>query len=200
MDAGMLRSRVEVLSFRPRPGGWEWVVTGMLWAKVEPTQRNTVYAKTGVGTSGAAVTMRMRPISPANALRWKGQHLAVVNLSEVDRLHLAAETAVVRTYGCTARPQTSTRRGRLNRPELEDKEPFTFPGILLERYRGYQAPEPGAVVTVELILCTPKQIEMKAGDLLDVNEGPEAGVYWIQEAHLLDLWHNEFLLVRKVDG
>lgn len=179
IDAGQLQERVEVLHLQETaPRRYSWAVERRTWAAVELTGRRQIYSTYGAGTAGVKLTIRRQDISLAHALRWRGQHCHIVNISPLGRGYLTVEAALVEVSACADRHR--------------DVE---FPAILAERYLRFDELAPQDINVLRNVLITPKVINLTPGRLVEV-----AGVSWpIRLAHTLGPYSNEFEIERVVD-
>lgn len=179
IDAGKLDERVKVLAFTEQsPGVWTWKQVRATWAKVELSTRHNVWSVHGIGATGVTMTMRRQDLRLANALEWRGQHCFITAIEPMGRSHLTVSAALVALAQC------------------EDKVAgIKFPASLTEKYLGHEQLEPYATNVLRHVLVTPKAIQLKPGQLVEVD-----GTAWpVTLAHTLDLWHNEYEIERTVD-
>ena len=192
IGAGKLDQPLEVLELRETSAGvWEWVTIRRAWAKVEQTDKTNLFSKVGVGARDAAIVLRTQPLTLHNALRWKGQHLFLADITKRDRNHLYVGAALVEPVTCTAQGYT-TKVGEGNRPQKVERDPVTFPGVLTEKYVKYEKEDTFAKSRRGLVLVTAKPIRLREGDLVTVQAGPAAAVYNVQACHVLDAYKNEY--------
>ena len=190
---------VEVLELeKDSSGNYTWKTVRRRWAAVELDTGRNLFSSVGIGARGATVTLRHDPeLSLHHALRWKGQFLFLTSLilgEDRDRLELKA--ALCEPVTLTAKPQARTGRDELNRPTAVELPPFTFPGILTEKYRGNETEDVYRVTTLRRVLVTPKAIQLRPGDLVEA-EGETP--YIIRQALDLDAWKNEYEIERMGD-
>lgn len=179
VDAGELRERVAVLELKKAgETGWQWGPLRPSWAAAELSARKNIWSVHGIGATGVTFTMRRQSLSTENALLWRGRHCLITSVLPLGVNHLTVETALVVVSAC------------------EDKYTgTTFPGVVTERYLGYEQREPHAVNSLRYLLVTPKQVNLIPGRLVRVD-----GVDWpILLAHTLDPRHNEYEIERVVD-
>lgn len=179
INAGKLDERVKVLELaESSPGVWAWQQARMTWASVERSTRHSVWSVHGIGATGVILTMRRQNLRLGNALEWQGQHCFITAIEPLGRTHMEVSAALVTVAAC-----------------VDKASGLQFPGSVTEKYLGHDQLEPYAVNTLRHVLVTPKVIELKPGQLVEVD-----GVPWpVTVAHTLDLWHNEYELERTVD-
>ena len=179
VDAGKLDERVKVLELAETSTGvWAWQQARTTWASVEISTRHNVWSVHGIGATGVKLTMRRQALSMGNALEWQGQHCFITAIEPLGRNHMEVSAALVTISAC----------------ENEDGS-VQFPASVTEKYLGHDQLEPYAVNVLRHVLVTPKAIELKPGQLVEVD-----GTDWhIKVAHILDLWHNEYEIERTVD-
>lgn len=192
IGAGRLDQPLEVLELRETAEQtWEWVTIRRAWAQVEQTNKTNLFSKVGVGARDAAIVLRTQPLTLHHALRWKGKHLFLTAITKGDRMHLNVQGAMVTPVTCTAKGYTTTV-GPDNRPQKVEKPPVTFPGVLTEKYVGYEREDTYAKAKRTLVLVTPKAVTIGEGDLVTVTQGPAQAVYNVQARHVLDEYKNEY--------
>ena len=192
IGAGKLDQPLEVLELQETSTGvWEWVAVRRAWAQVEQTNKTNLFSKVGVGARDAAIVLRTQPLTLHNALRWRGQHLFLADITKRDRNHLYAGAALVSVVRCVGQGYTTTV-GAGNRPVKAEKPSITFPGVLTEKYTRYETEDSYAKSRRLLVLVTPKTIVLQEGDLVTVQDGPAAAVYNIRACHILDEYKNEY--------
>ena len=199
VDAGSLDERLVLLSFQEQSAGtWDWVETATLWGSVTLSGKKNLFSSVGIGAKDAEIILRKRPITLHQALRWGQQHLSLTELTDYDRMHLTARAALVSPVRCSAQRYRSSL-GPGNRPVRTPLEPVTFPGVLTEKYTGYDRQDTHAQAETRLVLVTPKAIELLEGDLVTVQEGPAAAEYNVQVRHVLDEYKNEYEIAWRRD-
>lgn len=183
IGAGKLDQPLEVLELRETSAGvWEWVAVRRAWAQVEQTAKTNLFSKVGVGARDAAVVLRTQPLTLHNALRWKGQHLFLADITKRDRNHLYAGAALV---------MTDTVKLLAD----ETVEGMIFPGVLTEKYARHEQEWPMSVNELGLVLVTPKAITLRPGCLVETR-----GAAWeVLAPHELDQYKNEYEIGRRVD-
>lgn len=195
-SAGMLRERVELLGLVEKDGGWEWVRYAEVWAGVELTGKNCLFSKIGIGARAAELTLRRRALTLHQAARWRGRHLFLSEITEPERGWLSVQAAAVEVTECTGRHREATvDRDRGNRPVRTVGPPFTFPGVLTERYVRYEREETHATAGVGLVLVAPKPVVLDEGDFVDAL----GARYYVTAVHPLDPWKNEYEIERRED-
>ena len=182
MDAGAMRDRVELLNLESTAGRFEWVAAEKLWAKVELTGKRNLFSSIGIGARDAALTIRARPITLHQAIRYKGQHLFLTEITTPVRGWAEVKAALVEPILCRANA------------EVDDSGP-TFPGVLTEKYLSFAQREPQVENTITYVLVTPKAVELPIESLVQV--GNELMV--VRAAHLLDPYKHEYEVERRFE-
>lgn len=198
VDAGSLDKRLVLLSFQEdTTGAWRWVETGLLWGDLTLSGKKNLFSSVGIGARDAEIILRKRPITLHQALRWGLQHLFLTEITDYDRMYLTARAALVTPVACSAiRYQSSLGPG--NRPVRTPLDPVTFPGVLTEKYTGYDRQDTHAQAETRLVLVVPKAIELMEGDLVTVMAGQPAE-YNVQIRHVLDPYKNEYEMAWRRD-
>ena len=137
------------------------------------------------------------PIPEAHALRWRGEflHLTSILLNrEQDQQEIKA--AICQNVTLTAKPQARTGRDALNRPTKVEQASFTFPGILAEMYYRNDQDEIFRSTMQRRALVTPKAVVLRAGDLVQLNDGAP---YTVRQVLDLEAYKNEYVIERQED-
>lgn len=205
IDAGRLIQRLEILALtESAPGVWTWQRAAGVKGRVEPSKTRNLFSAVGIGARGVEIIIRRRAITLHNAMVWtdfltgRRQPLFLTDIAPQGRLHLKLQAAVVNPVTCTAE-RTSASVGSGGRPVTAENAKLTFPGVLTEKYARYEREETHAENDTSYVLVTPKPVELKAGDLVTVGDGPAKAVYNVTVCHVLDEWKNEYEIVWRRD-
>lgn len=199
IDAGKLRDRLQVLELTEAPAGtWSWQGVRAARGQVELSNTRNLFSSVGIGARGTEVLLRRQALSLHSALRWGEQHLFLTSIVPEGRLHLRLQTALVEPVTCLA-VRTEDTVGEGNRPRTAETLRVTFPGVLAEKYARYEREVDHAENETRYVLVTPKAIQLRAGDLVTVQEGPAKGGYHVAVCHVLDPYKNEYEIVWRGD-
>lgn len=177
VDAGELRERLEVLALRETsPGVWSWEPVRRTWGKVTVDGKSNLFSSVGIGARNAALVARKQELSLRYGMRWRGQHLFLTQITELDRTHLSLSAALVALADC-------------------EMDGISFPGVLTEKYNKWSQPEPYSVSQITYVLVTPPEIRLQRGGLVAVN----GRNYEVQAAHTLDPNKIEYEIFRTED-
>ena len=193
-----LTEKIEILTLvlDDETGNLAWAPSGTCWASVMVDTYRNLFSAIGVGTRGATVIIRPHlRLTLHQAIRWRGEflHLTSILLNrEQDRQEIKA--AICQNVTLTAKPQARTGRDALNRPTKVEQASFTFPGILTEKYFRNEADDFYRAEVQQRVLVTPKEIQMRAGDL--IQNGKEAP-YTVRQVLDLDPYKNEYVVERS---
>lgn len=193
-----LTEKIEILTLvlDDETGNLAWAPSGACWASVKVDTYRNLFSAIGVGTRGATVIIRPHlRLTLHQAIRWRGEflHLTSILLNrEQDRQEIKA--AICQNVTLTAKPQARTGRDALNRPTKVEQASFTFPGILTEKYFRNEADDFCRAEVQQRVLVTPKEIQMRAGDL--IQNGKEAP-YTVRQVLDLDPYKNEYVVERS---
>ncbi len=195
-----LNEKIEILTLvqDEETGNIAWAPSRKRWASVElDTQRN-LFSVVGVGTRGATVIIRPHlRLTLHQAIRWRGEflHLTSILLNrEQDQQEIKA--AICQNVTLTAKPQARTGRDALNRPTKVEQASFTFPGILAEMYYRNDQDEIFRSTMQRRVLVTPKAVVLRAGDLVQLNDGAP---YTVRQVLDLEAYKNEYVIERQED-
>lgn len=161
------------------------------------TKKN-LFSSVGIGARGAELILRRQPLTLHNALLWGEQHLFLSAILPEGRLHLRVQAALVEPVTCLA-TRTEDTVGEAGRPTTAETMRMTFPGVLTEKYARYEREETHAENETSYVLVVPKAIQLKASDLVTVQEGPAKAVYYVTICHVLDPYKNEYEIVWQGD-
>lgn len=196
--ADSLRQRVELLELRfdKAKSAYFWGVRRTSWASIVYEERNNIFSSVGIGARSANVILRPdRLLTLRGAMRADGQFMFLTSivLSD-DRSRQEIRAAVCEPVTLTARPQNRTGRDAYNRPVAVSVPSFTFPGILTEKYFRDEADNIYRAEVQQRVLVTPKEIQMRAGDL--IQNGKETP-YTVRQVLDLDPYKNEYVVERS---
>lgn len=182
MDAGELRERVELLTLEETADGFAWTVSRKVWAKVEITGGKNLFSSVGIGARDVKLTVRAAGITLHHAIRYKGQHLFLAEITSPERGWLELRAALVDVVDCLASA------------EAPNPGP-SFPAVRTEKYLGFVQREPQTENTARYVLVTPKAIDLAIGSLVQVAD--ETLV--VQVSHTLDAYKNEYEVGRSFE-
>ena len=199
VDAGKLRDVLQVLELKESPEGtWTWQKVRKARGAVELSTGRNLFSSVGIGARGAEIILRRQPLTLHNALLWGEQHLFLSAILPEGRLHLRVQAALVEPVECLA-TRTEDTVGEAGRPTTAETMRMTFPGVLTEKYARYEREETHAENETSYVLVVPKAIQLKASDLVTVQEGPAKAVYYVTICHVLDPYKNEYEIVWQGD-
>lgn len=195
-----LTEKVEILTLvqDDETGDLAWAPLGTRWSAVEVDSYRNLFSAVGVGTRGATVTIRPYPkLTLHHALRWRGEflHLTSILLNR-EQNQQEIKAAICQNVTLTAKPQARTGRDALNRPTKVEQASFTFPGILAEMYYRNDQDEIFRSTMQRRALVTPKAVVLRAGDLVQLNDGAP---YTVRQVLDLEAYKNEYVIERQED-
>lgn len=194
MNPGELNERVQILTLKTEAGIMRWEVFKNIWAKVEITGKTNYFSKVGMGVLSVKFTMRRQSLSLYDALCFRGRHYFITGITPISNLHMEVETAKIEPVPCV-QFSNETILDQLNRPVDEQKPLLTFPGMLVEKYLRSNTETGHDEGEVTLVLVTPKQVQVDAGKLIEVQGKP----YKVTVCHMLDEYKNEYEIIRTED-
>ena len=194
MNPGELNERVQILTLKTEAGIMRWEVFKNIWAKVEITGKTNYFSKVGMGVLSVKFTMRRQSLSLYDALCFRGRHYFITGITPISNLHMEVETAKIEPVPCV-QFSNETILDQLNRPVDEQKPMLTFPGMLVEKYLRSNTETGHDEGEVTLVLVTPKQVQVDAGKLIEVQGNP----YKVAVCHMLDEYKNEYEIIRTED-
>lgn len=192
MRAGELSERVSVLELTNAGAEWSWTSGADVWAKAEPSSKTNLFSSVGIGAKTVNFTVRKRLLTLHNAMRWRGQHCFLTDVTETpDRRFLEVTAALVPSSTCSVE-RTTTNYDERNRPVETLTETVSFPAVLTEKNVSTVATEPMTAVEITYVLVTPTAITLEAGEEV-INGGYK---YTVTLSHVLDEFKNEYEVVR----
>ena len=199
IDAGKLRDVLQVLELKENPKGtWTWQKVRKARGQVELSTGRNLFSTVGIGARGAEIVLRRQDLTLHNALLRGEQRLFLSAILPEGRLHLRVQAALVEPVTCLA-TRTEDTVGEAGRPTTAETMRMTFPGVLTEKYTRYEREETHAENETSYVLVVPKVVQLKASDLVTVQEGPAKGVYYVTICHVLDPYKNEYEIVLRGD-
>ena len=194
MNPGELNERVQILTLKTEAGIMRWEVFKNIWAKVEITGKTNYFSKVGMGVLSVKFTMRRQSLSLYDAICFRGRHYFITGITPISNLHMEVETAKIEPVPCV-QFSNETTLDQLNRPVDEQKPALTFPGMLVEKYLRSNTETGHDEGEITLVLVTPKQVQVDAGKLIEVQGKP----YKVTACHMLDEYKNEYEIIRTED-
>lgn len=194
MNPGELNKRVQILTLKTEADIMCWEVFKNIWAKVEITGKTNYFSKVGMGVLSVKFTMRRQSLSLYDALCFYGRHYFITGITPISNLYMEVETAKIEPVPCV-QFSNETILDQLNRPVDEQKPVLTFPGMLVEKYLRSNTETGHDEGEVTLVLVTPKQVQVDAGKLIEVQGKP----YKVAVCHMLDEYKNEYEIIRTED-
>ena len=191
MNPGELRSKVRILNYECIDGVYRFNAIKELYSKVENVVERKAFSKFGLRTDEAtAITLRYRKdISKFNAVRFNDDHYLISVIEDIENKHRYTKLITVKqkVYLCEAF-RNSVVKDKMNRTQHLLKSIYRFEGYLVEKYTGFNTEGINSNVKHTLILMTPKVINLKAGDIIEINDIK----YNVEVCHVLDEYLNEF--------
>lgn len=195
MHAGTFDSPAVILCLNQKGDTYEWQETGHIWAKAEPQNKTNLFSKVGLGQKSIRFTMRKRPLTLHDAIRWQGRHCFLTDIKEIDRMYLEVTAALIDPVSCIAF-HTDQTLDDLNRPAFKNIRIASFPGFLTEKYLGFEQKEVHAETQTSYVLVTPKAVVLQSGDLVQIGDD----FYNVKIIHILDGYKNEYEITEKRDS
>lgn len=192
MQVGELNQPVSILSLALTDAVYGWSEVRQTWAKAEPQTGKNLFSQVGDGAKSVKFTVRKQALTLHNAFRWRGQFCFLTDITEADPLHDIITAAMIEPKTCIKLEGTG-QQDDLRRPDESEPAPvLTFPGLLVEKYQGFQKQNPQSQVSVTYVLVTPKEIALAGGDLLKIGDL----LYSVQIVHDINDYKNEYEIGR----
>ena len=153
----------------------------------------------GIGARGAEIVLRRQDLTLHNALLWGEQHLFLSAILPEGRLHLRVQAALVEHTRSRVGHPDRGYRGRGRAAHYGGDHAHDLSWVLTEKYARYEREETHAENETSYVLVVPKAIQLKASDLVTVQEGPAKAVYYVTICHVLDPYKNEYEIVWQGD-
>lgn len=196
LNPGELNERISILSINQAENTYTWEPTSESWAKIEQLTGNNLFSKVGLGAKSVKITARKKcGLTLHNAFLWKGKHCFLTDICEIDRAYYEITAALIEPQICTIERTNPPRLNELNRPIYDESTVISFPGCVTEKYMGHVQNEPMATKEIRNVLVTPKNITVKCGEIVTINNI----AYNVLIAHELDEYKNEYEILVKED-
>lgn len=199
MNAGDLKSILNVQKFVFNNGVYSWTYLFRLHSKKEVEYKKAFFSKLGFGTNEiVSFTVRFnRNISKHNSILHEGKHYLITSVTDIDNRHAyqKVDTVQITPKICVLKRLNSTKDNELNRPVKDIQVIYTFPGCIVEKYAKYDQEQVNSSISQTFILITPKEIVLMPGDLIVI----DGITYNVQIPHTLDEYQNEYEIAIKKD-
>ncbi len=193
-NPGQLDQRVNVLELQQTGITYSWAEKRTTYASAEIQNKTNLFSQVGIGVKSVKFTMRKQDLSLFNAFRWQEAFYFLTDINEIDRMYYEVTAARIEPKTCKM-TRINITKNELKNPVKGKNEIMTFPGCLVEKYMGYAQQKPQAVSDMQYVLVTPKVIELKLADLVEIEEN----TYNVQIAHTLDQYKNEYEIAVQKD-
>lgn len=174
---------------------FEWVLEKSVWIAAEQQAKRNIFSSIGISAESVLFTLHPTELSSHNLLFYKGNYHFISRVNKLSPTQMELETAMVSLSQCRAELVTAKTDPETKLVE-EKRTKILFPGILTEKYQGYEQAEPAVVVEKSFALIVPKRIFLEESDLVYIQEKP----YVVHEAQELDAYKNEYVIYRKGDA
>ena len=192
MDAGKLNEKLSLLKYDD--GNWQQI--SVLWGSALQNDKNNIFSSVGIGARNVEFVIRRREISLHNALQWRGRHCFLTGITDEGRGHLRVTAALIEPVVCRSYRSIITHNE--NRNPVHTLEPlFEFKACVTEKYMGFMQQQPQAQIKETLVLVTPKSVELKMGDIVEISG---FGKYAVTLPHTIDEFKNEYEAQRTKEG
>ncbi|MEY8372654.1 hypothetical protein AAK912_04150 [Merdimmobilis hominis] len=199
------KNQIEILRLSQvgeAPPRYAYQPVGKRWAEGELTGKTNLFSQVGIGLRGAQFRLhRAAGITLFDAVRWRGSHYFLTGIQQKSPAEAVLSAALAEPVPCTAWRPAGKHPGAYGSPDAF-LEAVGFPGILVEKYQGYQRETPYGEVQATYVLVAPKAVELRLGDRVTTGEGrtgPEdqkGPAYGVRAVHALDPYKNEYELYR----
>lgn len=197
MNPGELRNRLTVMALREVTNNvYAWTPARETWGKVKYTGKIAVFAKTGVGASGAEIMMRKSEITPYQMIRADGEMFFITSIipEGIHPIYHKISCALVESVEAKV-VRTESGMSKEGYPENIEKEIITLPVVLTEKYLHASDTDSHAENTRRLIAVTPREYKPEAGDRMEI--GGEK--YRVEVIHDLNRYTYEVEIERVSD-
>jgi hypothetical protein len=197
MNPGELRNRLAVMTLRGDANNvYAWAPSRETWGKVKYTGKIAVFAKTGVGASGAEILMRKSDITPYQMIKAGGEMFFITSIipEGIHPIYHKISCALVEPVEATV-TRTESGMSKEGYPENTEKEIITLPVVLTEKYLRESDTDSHAENTRRLIAVTPREYKPEAGDRMEI--GGET--YRVEVIHDLNRYTYEVEIERVSD-
>lgn len=179
------------------PTIYTWEPARTIWVRNEQNTKTNLFSKVGVGARGAIFYIyRPGDLTMHDALIWRNEHNFITSIIQKSPVEAEVAAAIVDIVQCYAERKDSLGRDEYNRPKPEIIPIASFPGILTEKYLGWEQQQPQAATQKVMVLVTPKPVTLRVGDLVTVGDDK----YNVQIVHDLDEYKNEYEIAVRGDA
>ncbi len=197
MNAGKLKEKISILTLNQNEDTYVWTPTISLWAKVEQLRRGNLFSKVGVGVKTIKFTIRdIGNLTLHNAISWQGKHCFIIDINTIDSRYYEVIAALIDPKTCRVERTGNPKFDDLNRPYYEETSTIIFPGCLIPKKQDYIQGKPMAVSEIRYLLITHKAIELRAGDLVTI----ENATFTVATSQTLNEYSNEYEIIAKGDA
>lgn len=178
-------------------GCFSWETERKLWAHPKRQTRRNLFFKAGPEAVSVLFSMHPQPVTLHQAIQWEGRNYLLTAVNRKSPVLQEVCAAEVEHRGCTvSRPIDQV--DDLKRPVPGMEERLSFPGVLIEKYKGYTYAQllPHAQYTESYVLITPKVVRLEVGEIVEIG----GGFYAVRVPHVLDPFKNKYEVHRKVDA
>lgn len=178
-------------------GVYEWVEQKKLWVHMQRKNSSNLFSKVGIGAKTVLFTMRKTSgVSLFSALRVNGRFYFLTDIVDADPIQWEITAADIQPVTCST-DRTEPTIDEYKRRQFDESKDHvvTFPGILTEKYLGFEQQNPMGRLTTTFVLVTPKIIALEDRDLVTIGDD----TFDVQVAHCLDEYKNEYEIIRRED-
>lgn len=178
-------------------GIFEWKEKSSLWVHTEHQSKKNIYAKTATSADSMLFSMPPRRITRNDMLLWDNHYYLPTSIEKISASLMEVCTAQVNVHLCSAIKTVTKKDG--NKRQIFDEaleSSISFPGILAEKYQGFEQNKPMVQTTVTYALIVPKSIQLDVNQIVTIDELE----YTVQIRHLLDEFLNEYEIYREDDN
>lgn len=181
-NIGAFRDRLTVLELAESDGVVTWEPRGKVWAKAERSAVPSIFSTHGISAEGWTFWVREFPVTLENALILDGRTHFLTAIEDLGSGFYKLSAARTPFLDCKATDATGETTAE-------------FPAVLTEKYVKFSQENPMAQNTLLHVLITPKCINLREGDVVEV----DGAIYCVQIGHRMDLAKNEFEVWRRED-
>jgi hypothetical protein len=188
MNPGEFNEKISVLALTSTDNTYTWSRNADIFGKAERQNGSNIFSAVGLGEKSVKFTIRKRPLTLHNALRWGGKHCFLTDIVEINRMYYEVTAALIEPTIWIIQRTGEPTFNELNNPVYGDPITITFPACLAEKYIGHTQDDPMSTIDKRYVLVTPKIITLDEGEIVKYGDIP----YEVLLGHTLDEYKNEY--------
>lgn len=198
MNPGELRNPISILNYELKEEVYRFKEERRVFSKIESKAKKNYFSKFGIASSEflEATIRNIKGFDKNKAIKFRGNHYLISSIEDIDYRKRFLKFIMVKQnlYICEAFRNVKDK-DIFNRPTQNLSSIYKFEAYLIEKYSSFNEEKVSTTNNYTMILMTPKIINLKPGDLVEINEVK----YKVEIIHTLDDYFNEYEITIKQD-